>query len=478
MTSKTKRRMCVLAGILAIGASAGAAHMPQQINIDRALNSPVLTIRYSKAFAALVELRVNGESVGTRTANAAKNSGETNFTIDLGALKDGDNEIEVRLFDRTGKLIGSDKTNISVEPSNNGPVFLSAPKVGATVMGPVEIKVGFGRELRNSYVSFFVDSNFKSMTNFPPYAYLWDTEKESNGWHEVEAWVIDSTSNTYKTRKVRVFVNNPSGRTNRKGEPVDLTPTKNGGVHTTAGGAAKGIRPGTLGTTAATGGVRAKGLPPVVTGPTLSNGTKVNSIGAMSGPKAIKPGATVAVGPKLMTPTGKRTATAVAIKKAESPKSAGTITVAKKGTQSTIEVVNHVKTAAALIPITYGQRIPNIGSFAVVYNSQFVNFDVAPRVDSGIPMTPFRHLIEKAGGKVEWENMSKSVSANAEGRDLFLQIGDRTARIDKLSVTLDMAPYLERGRTIVPLSFMRDALNVNIEFDKASGHVLITTIKK
>jgi hypothetical protein len=37
---------------------------------------------------------------------------------------------------------------------------------------------------------------------------------------------------------------------------------------------------------------------------------------------------------------------------------------------------------------------------------------------------------------------------------------------------------LERGRTIVPLSFIRDSLNVEVEYDPSTGHVLITTKKK
>jgi hypothetical protein len=123
-------------------------------------------------------------------------------------------------------------------------------------------------------------------------------------------------------------------------------------------------------------------------------------------------------------------------------------------------------------------RLPNVGSFAIVFNTQFVDFDVQPRVSEGIPLTPFRHLIEKAGGKVDWANKQKNVSAQAEGHDIFLHIGDSFAQINKRRIELERPSFIESGRTIVPLSFMRDALNVNIDFDKATGHVLITNAKK
>ena len=474
--------MCALAGITVMAATANAFPLLSgaQIAIDRAINSPTLTVKYSGATAALVELRVNGESMGTRSVAATKASGETNFSLNLSALKDGDNEVEIRLFDRTGKLVGSEKTNISTEQSAKGPVFLSTPKVGATVLGPVEISLGFGQTLKNSYVSFFVDSNFKAMTNYPPFTYVWDTSRESNGWHEVEAWAIDDTSTTYKTRKVRVFVNNPGGRTERPGTEAGLTPTGNPARNATIGGTA-GLKTivGQVGK-----GSTALRIAPVAPTATTSKrafsviGSPVNAgtASAAAGLKAYQPGAVKVADVQHMTPTGKRVAAVKPVVKSNvgiiEIKNVASITKPVQGT-----VLNAVNSAASLVTIQKGTRLPNLTSFAVVLNSQFVDFDVQPRVDNGVPMTPFRHLFEKAGGKVDWEANSKSVKANAEGHSVGIKIGDLNATVNDLAVRLETAPYIDRGRTIVPLSFLRDALAVNVEYDKATGHVLITSVK-
>jgi hypothetical protein len=214
-------KLTALASMAVIGAAASAFVVDDaKILIDRALNSPTLTIKYTGASAAMAELRLNGISLGTRELNATRKTGETNFTIDLTTLKDGDNEVEIRLYDKDGKLVGSEKTSITSEEGARGPIYVVGPKVGSSVQGAVEIKVGFGRELSNKYVSFFVNNQFRSMTNTAPFAYTWDTTREPNGWHELEAWVVDDQGNTFKTRKVKVFVNNPSGRTNRVNTPV------------------------------------------------------------------------------------------------------------------------------------------------------------------------------------------------------------------------------------------------------------------
>src|SRR5690242_15773662 len=113
ITGRTLRKMCVLAGLAALSVCANAFTFDAQIVIDRAINSPNLSVRYTGATVVLVELKLNGESLGTRSVSAAKDSGETNFTLNLASLHDGDNTVEVCLFDKAGKLVGTQKTVIS-----------------------------------------------------------------------------------------------------------------------------------------------------------------------------------------------------------------------------------------------------------------------------------------------------------------------------------------------------------------------------
>ena len=63
MKSKGIKKMCLLAGAIVMSTVAQAFYYDATVTIDRALNSPTLTIRYSGATVALVELRVNGVSV-------------------------------------------------------------------------------------------------------------------------------------------------------------------------------------------------------------------------------------------------------------------------------------------------------------------------------------------------------------------------------------------------------------------------------
>ncbi len=457
-------------GLLALVATMSAAafaFFDTQILIERALNSPTLTVRYNGARAAMAEMRLNGISLGTRTLNSAKANGEMNFTLDLNALNDGDNEVEVRLFDKAGKILGSQKIAITSDDGSNAPVRMTNPKVGATVQGAVEIKIGFGREMRNAYVSFFVDNQFKSMTNAAPYTFVWDTTRDANGWHELEAMVVDETSATFRTRKVRVLVNNFGGRTDRQGLPVPAT--------TPAAPAA--IPPAPVSTGSAKGAAIATTASAAVSSavtPSLSGMAVSNVVSAKPGEKAgVKPGAalpTQTTGPRVLTPG---TASGAGVQAASPSVRQGTISVRPAAAATSAAVGSAPK-----LRIVKGQRLSDISALTIILNSKIVHFDVQPRVLDGIAIAPVRHLLEGAGGEVRWQHAEKIVDAIAEGRPIRLRIGDRFAKVGEEMIELELIPFLESGRTIVPISFLRDALSVEIEYDSRTGHVLITSIKK
>lgn len=460
--------LAVLAGVTVLSASSAALALPldeAKILIDRSANSPTLNIKFSGVAASMVELRVNGTSFGTKPVTAKNKQGESSFTLDPSLLSEGDNEVEVRLFDKDGRLLGTERTIISTDLGERGPVYLINPKVGSTIMGPVEIKVGFGRDLRNSYVSFFVNGQFRSMTNVQPFSFIWDTSRETNGWHEVEAWVVDDASNTFKTRKVKVFVNNPGGRTNRVPEAT-VPPTT---AVTPPKSAVTNPVPTKVPTTAATTAATTATVTKPVAAPTQAT----NDVKPITAPrtalKTMDAGQAVSMGTRNITPGVTNPNVTVAPK--------GTIEV-KISNPTTTGVTSTAATlGTAKIAIEKGQRLPNVGSFTIVLNAAPVAFDVQPRVQDGIALTPFRALFEQAGGKVDWENLAKALSASGMGKDVYIKIGERTAIVNKIEVDMELAPFIERGRTIVPLSFIRESLDVEVDYDPTTGHVLITKKK-
>lgn len=454
--------------------------------LNKATDNRTLTVRYEGAKAALAELRINGRSASTRSLDEAKATGELNFTLDTAVMEGGKNEVEVILYDLDGKVVGSQTATVTIDRTAKGPVYLNSPAPGATVSRTVQIDLGFKQQLTNIYASFYIDDQMKLFRNFPPYSYLWDTEQYENGWHEVQVWVVDERNNTFKTEKVRVYVDNVSGRTNRAsghggGGPTPNTPDLGTGkpsdIRSTAGGDAKASDPAN--TTVKPNDASAKPISTKATDPkpTPAVGTTAPTKGATAddgtatGHQTLRPDAPrpkiIVHGNQVIIPTSDT-------KPADDP----VLEVGPQIMANLPKIDPENRHAGPLMAINYGSRMPANGAFSIYMDGAEVAFDVQPRVMDGIPLTPFRHLLEHVGAKVKWSHALKEVEAEGMGKDIWLKVGDRYARVDDVRIALELAPFIENGRVIVPLSFIVDSLDVKIDYDTATGHVLVSSQTK
>lgn len=116
-------------------------------------------------------------------------------------------------------------------------------------------------------------------------------------------------------------------------------------------------------------------------------------------------------------------------------------------------------------------RVP--GTFDVVMNNKRVAFDVAPRVENGLPLTPFRQIMEYAGGVVVWYPESQEIRAANEQTDIKLKIGSKEALVNQTVIVMDREAFLDSGRTMVPMSFLERALDLKAEYDVKSGTIML-----
>ena len=109
----------------------------------------------------------------------------------------------------------------------------------------------------------------------------------------------------------------------------------------------------------------------------------------------------------------------------------------------------------------------------MLFSRTAIKFDVAPRIENGLPLAPFRAIFEHTGGLVKWNNSDKIVRALDTDRNIEIRIGSKEAKVNSKPLMMEATPYLDHGRTIVPLSFIRDAMDLKVTFDPESGHLLI-----
>jgi hypothetical protein len=113
--------------------------------------------------------------------------------------------------------------------------------------------------------------------------------------------------------------------------------------------------------------------------------------------------------------------------------------------------------------------------YRIIFNGDLLKLRTPPDVKAGISISPFREVFEHTGGVVHWYPVGKRVEARNDSTWVKLRIGDPEALVNEASRTLSPAPYSEHGRTMVPLSFIKDILNVTVEFNPQTGAILITS---
>src|SRR5690606_4307574 len=75
---------------------------------------------------------------------------------------------------------------------------------------------------------------------------------------------------------------------------------------------------------------------------------------------------------------------------------------------------------------------------------------VPPIVRSGSTLVPMRDIFESLGATVVWNNRTQEITAQRDATRIWLQIGNRNARVGDNQQWLSQAPVIYRQSTLVP----------------------------
>ncbi len=121
--------------------------------------------------------------------------------------------------------------------------------------------------------------------------------------------------------------------------------------------------------------------------------------------------------------------------------------------------------------------LPRVASAApdisIKVNGQIVGSDVSPYIDNGRTMVPIRVCTQALGCQVAYESSTKKITINGGEHSIILYVGKKTASLNGKSITLDVAPVIKDGRTMVPLRFIGESLGATVNWISASRMVTI-----
>jgi hypothetical protein len=114
-----------------------------------------------------------------------------------------------------------------------------------------------------------------------------------------------------------------------------------------------------------------------------------------------------------------------------------------------------------------------VGTKAALVNGQSVALQSAPVIKNGTTLVPLRFVAETFGITPVWDGVFQIIDLPLGIRTVRLQIGQRFAAIDGKRVSLDAAPVILGGVTMVPLRFIADTLGADTQWEAATRTIII-----
>lgn len=122
-------------------------------------------------------------------------------------------------------------------------------------------------------------------------------------------------------------------------------------------------------------------------------------------------------------------------------------------------------------------------TISVVLNGDKIDFTdengnkVDPQLVNDRTMVPVRKIFEVLGATIEWDGATETVTAKTEEKVMKLQINNNVATVTTGDVveeiTLDAAPVVIDGRTLVPVRFISETLGLKVGWDQMTQTVII-----
>jgi hypothetical protein len=116
-----------------------------------------------------------------------------------------------------------------------------------------------------------------------------------------------------------------------------------------------------------------------------------------------------------------------------------------------------------------------VQDISIVFDGTVLNLRAAPETIDGIATGPLRELFERSDGVLYWFPATREVRAIGDGVDLHLSIGDPTVQVNGVAQQMSLAPYIKQGRTMLPLQFIADMMDLSITYEPDTKQIVISS---
>ena len=116
-----------------------------------------------------------------------------------------------------------------------------------------------------------------------------------------------------------------------------------------------------------------------------------------------------------------------------------------------------------------------IGKLEAGVNGEPYALDGAPFInaDAGRTLVPVRFISEAMGAEVDWDPEARQATIKDEGKQIILTIGSKDVLVNDEKQTIDCAAIIYLNRTYVPLRFVSEALEAQVDYNGETREITI-----
>ncbi len=120
---------------------------------------------------------------------------------------------------------------------------------------------------------------------------------------------------------------------------------------------------------------------------------------------------------------------------------------------------------------------------SIVVDGKKLEPDVPPIIVEGRTMVPMRIIFEELGADVTWIPESKMIRATYREKIIDLMVDTKVLMLCNILIgeikrtELDVAPFIQDGRTLVPVRAISEALGAEVGWDNDTRTVTIKSAK-
>ncbi len=101
--------------------------------------------------------------------------------------------------------------------------------------------------------------------------------------------------------------------------------------------------------------------------------------------------------------------------------------------------------------------------------------DTKPFIEEGRTLVPMRAIFDALGASVEWDDATKTVTSTSNNGRVEMQIGSDIVKINGNEVKIDVPAKIVNERTVVPVRVVSEGLNCKVDWSQETMTVTITS---